>query len=297
MIVGLAVCLGILTGCMVVARGEAGGVGSHGSKSALAKPQIILNGLPVEFDPIICGEQGQVFAPLNSLAEALAAEVILGPTNQQLIVRRDNTQLLVLTSGKRVNLTSNPERAYITGKIVNGQVLVPVASIAEHFGDDWQWDALKRTGYLRGGVPWTDADYIAFARWGEILWLQATFAKNPMVLHERGLETPPAFNDIGDLQTFLSAYWTWPAIQHLWEEGNKGRQVDGDWGFHGEGGIDPINAHKWQMTFWSPQEIWVEAVILDREIWFCGEQKVKYIIRPDQYGAFKIEERYIGSQL
>lgn len=259
-------------------------------------PGIILNGLPMEFDVGPQFDKGRVIAPLRPLAEALGAEVDYDNKARKAIVRRGSTRIEVLAPAMngKYSPVSSAQGMRITGKIINDRMLVPVSWLARHLADGWIWDAKTSNGFIRGGRAWSDEDFVAFARWGEILWMRATFTKNQTILKERGLGPPPVFRKESDLQSFLGAYWSQRAIRELWEEGNMGKAVDGNWGLHGDGAIDPMEARSWRVLMKSADEVRLEALLPRRGKVSLTGQKILYILRPDPLGAFKIQERIIG---
>ncbi|MZP28380.1 hypothetical protein GTO91_01415 [Heliobacterium undosum] len=266
-----------------------------GRSSTERRPVIVLNGLPMEFAPQPRIERGYILAPVRPLAEALGADVTYDNKTRKAVIRRDNLLLEVQAAPLNQKWWPWERGTRASGKIEDNRMLVSVYWLARHLGDGWVWDRETATGFLRGGAPWRDEDYVAFTRWAEILWMRAAAKENTKLLKERGLQPPPSMRREEDLQRFLGAYWSHDNVHSLWESRYAGKE-SAVASRPGDGVvIDATTVHSWRIASRMPEEVLVEGYLPGPgKFGFLG-QKVTYVLRPDGKGAFKIQERRVGA--
>ncbi|MBM7865193.1 hypothetical protein GTO89_00245 [Heliobacterium gestii] len=266
-----------------------------GRNGAEPQPVIVLNGLPMEFVPRPRIERGYVLAPLRPLAEALGADVTYDNKKRKVVIRRDNLCLEVQAPPLNQKWWPWERGNRVSGKIEDSRMLVPVYWLGRHLGDGWTWDKQTETGYLRGGSPWRDEDYLAFTRWAEILWMRVAAKDNAKLLKERGLEPPPAMRREEELQHFLGAYWSRDNVQSLWQSRYGGKEAAAVSKMGNDGIIDATAVHSWRVASRTPEEILVEGYLPGQGKYRFTGQKVTYVLRPDNRGALKIQERRVGA--
>ncbi|MTV48560.1 hypothetical protein GJ688_06135 [Heliobacillus mobilis] len=261
-------------------------------KTSIYEPIIILNGLPMIFEPAVQLERGYILAPLRPLAEALGAEVTYEKEKRRAIVRRENLCLEVQANSPEEKWRPREKGLRVSGTIVDDRMLVPVQWLASHLADGWLYDEKNQRALLRGGTPWRDEDYIAFARWAEILRLRVKASEERASLSQRGLEPSPPIKKEKDLERFLGAYWSSEEIKKMWENSHEAPSMVSDEKTEPE--FDPTNVLRWRVISRSPEEVQVETVFPLQGGFVSREQKVLYIIQPDEKGAFKIKERQMS---
>ncbi|MBC9782903.1 copper amine oxidase N-terminal domain-containing protein [Heliobacterium chlorum] len=261
-------------------------------KTSIYEPTIVLNGLPMIFEPAVQLERGYILAPLRPLAEALGAEVTYDKEKRRAIVRRENLCLEVQANSLEEKWRPWEKGLRVSGTIVDDHMLVPVQWLASHLADGWFYDEKNQRALLRGGTPWRDDDYIAFARWAEILRLRVRAADERASLSQRGLEPSPPIKKEKDLERFLGAYWSSEQIKIMWENSRETPSMVSDEKINPD--FDPTTVLRWRVLSRSPEEVQVETVFPVQGGFMSREQKVLYIIQPDEKGALKIKERRLS---
>ncbi|MCW2277385.1 hypothetical protein [Heliophilum fasciatum] len=293
MIVGIILC--IILGSTAMPTGEA-----RLRVNALTKtPRLVLNGLPLELDKTVKLINGQLYAPLYPVAEALGAEVQMMSKERRALIRRDRQlfEVKIPRPGTKTVKKYADRSTSITGVVDEQQLMVPVRWLARNLADSWEWDGKAAVAWMRGGQPWQDHDYIAFVRWGELQWMRVLFMKNQEVLRQRGLEAAPPIQSLQDLTLFLGSYWSDEALQSLWEQGQMGKTIDGQWGFNEEGFLDPTQAESWRVLEREGDHLRIQAQIPATNGDVRVMQTVIYELRRDRYGSYKIMERLTSNRI